>query len=461
MYYRLTHISGPKTDVSGHGLLGGEKSVSIGQTAACDLHLANSSIYQPQVVAIILQRENGDGWIVVRNTDHFNISIDNKPLLTAAVLSEDCVLAFDDGTQVTRLRFKVMKDGTVDEAGRVTGGRDADIRPLTVGLVAVLLVVVAVFCLPRINGERRQLKGVDMGRYESSLFHITVDSVFLTMDTLVEGRWHEEVLKAGELSSTRTGTCFLTQEGFFVTARHCVEPWLDDEDWEGGVLNSKTPIEIRLAAEAETRNRTERDNRYHVKSRCIISNEQEYYEFYSSEFCMNKSRDQVLRLGSDRSPIYWRTISPLASRHDMELGDFAYVKAPDGVVGLLERATMADMLTFKAQASKEIAVIGFPVSDHGVIAHTTVVYGNCQQFDFDSVDDTQRGCLMMTAPVNCGNSGGPVLAYVGTRVLVIGIVSKADAQAVQETFWAVPITEVEQCKERIALDKTDTIMYRR
>ena len=309
--------------------------------------------------------------------------------------------------------------------------------------------------------DGRQLKKVDMGQYEASLFRIAVDSIYLTMDTLVGGQWQERLLASGELSGSHVGTCFLTKEGYFVTARHCLEPWLDDDAWDGSALNSKTPIEIRFAAQAETWNRTEGANRYHVKSRCIISNEQENYEFYSTEFGMNKSRDQVLRLGSDRNPIYWRTITPLASRRDMELGDFAYVKAPTGVAGSLEAATMTDMLRFKAQDDKDIAVLGFPVSDHGVASHMSIVYGNCQQFDFDSVDDTRRGCMMMTAPVNRGNSGGPVLAYVGKRVMVIGIVSKADAQASQETFWAVPITEVEQSRKEKVDGEADTLIFRR
>ena len=69
--------------------------------------------------------------------------------------------------------------------------------------------------------------------------------------------------------------------------------------------------------------------------------------------------------------------------------------------------------------------------------------------------------MMMAAPVNRGNSGGPVLAYVGKRVMVIGIVSKADAQASQETFWAVPITEVEQSRKAEVYGEADTLIFRR
>lgn len=460
MYYRLTHISGPRTAKSGHGLLGSDRPVLIGQLPDCDVQLPDSDIYEPQAFAVILPREDESGWLVVRRTDHFGITIDGKPLHTAAPLSDGAVMAFDDGTHATKLGFKVFKDGLLDESGRVVNSRASASRRVATWLT-ILLLLAALLFLPRLAGDGRQLKKVDLGQYEASLFRIAVDSVFLTKDTLIGGQRQELVLAAGELADPHVGTCFLTKDGYFVTARHCLEPWLDDEAWDGCALNSKTPLEIRFAAQAETQNRAEGASRYHVKSRCIISNEQENYELYSNEFGMNKSRDQVLRLGSDRNPIYWRTITPLAARRDMELGDFAYVKAPAGVVGTLEVATMADLLCFKNQGNKDIAVLGFPISDHGVATHMSIVYGNCQQFDFDSVGDTRRGCLMMTAPINRGNSGGPVLACVGKKVTVIGIVSKADAQASQETFWAVPVTEVEQSREKEETCEADIPIYRR
>ncbi|MBR3413333.1 MAG: trypsin-like peptidase domain-containing protein [Bacteroidales bacterium] len=460
MYYRLTHITGPRTSKSGHGLLGSDKPVLIGQLPDCDVLLPVSDIYQPQVFAAILPREDKSGWMIVRRTDHFGITINDKPLHTAAPLKDFAVIAFDNGSCVTKFGFKIFKNGDLDEMGRVSHSRAFVVRRAVIRLTILLLLATLLF-LPRLSHDGRQLKKEDLGQYEASLFRIAVDSIYLTMDTLVDGQWQETLLAADELASPHVGTCFLTKKGYFVTARHCLEPWLDDEAWDGSTLNSQTPIEILFAAQAETRNRAERTGRYHVKSRCIISNEQEHYELYSSEFGMNKSRDQVLRLGSDRNPIYWRTITPLASRRDMELGDFAYAKAPAGIAGSLEAATMADMLRFKTQGDKDIAVLGFPISDHGVPSHMTIVYGNCQQFDFDSVDDTRRGCMMMTAPVNRGNSGGPVLAHIGKRVMVIGIVSKADAQASLETFWAVPITEVEQSREKVKKGEADTLIYRR
>ena len=50
--------------------------------------------------------------------------------------------------------------------------------------------------------------------------------------------------------------------------------------------------------------------------------------------------------------------------------------------------------------------------------------------------------MQLSAPINRGNSGGPVVAIVEGVIKVIGIVSKADGRADQGMFWAVPITEV-------------------
>lgn len=58
-----------------------------------------------------------------------------------------------------------------------------------------------------------------------------------------------------------------------------------------------------------------------------------------------------------------------------------------------------------------------------------------------------RGCIRISANINAGNSGGPVLARVDGTVKVIGIVSKVDTRASQGVFWAVPVTEVEDLRQ--------------
>ena len=67
----------------------------------------------------------------------------------------------------------------------------------------------------------------------------------------------------------------------------------------------------------------------------------------------------------------------------------------------------------------------------------------------------------MSAPINRGNSGGPIIAMIENDVKVIGIVSKADGRANQGMFWAVPVTEVLNMHRRGDKVDEDSEMYRR
>ena len=198
---------------------------------------------------------------------------------------------------------------------------------------------------------------------------------------------------------------------------------------------------------AETRYLLSGEERYSVKAHCMISKGLEQYEYYSTDFHFNKSRDQVVCLGTDQHPIYWRTIMPLASRRDMELGDFAYVESK-GLKGNLQLADMKDMKVFRRQPDKDIVAIGFPLNDNQDESICVKVFGNSQNVEFTKDDSEIAGCIQMSAPINPGNSGGPVLAKIKDRILVVGIVSKADGQATQGTFWVVPSTEIVSLKQR-------------
>ena len=54
---------------------------------------------------------------------------------------------------------------------------------------------------------------------------------------------------------------------------------------------------------------------------------------------------------------------PLASRRDMELGDFAYVESK-GLKGNLQLADMKEMKVFRRQPDKDIVAIGFPLNEN-------------------------------------------------------------------------------------------------
>ena len=451
MYFRLTYrtaVPSPSdptgTRRAGDSILCGQRQLDIGQLPSCDVRIPESDIYEPLLAASILPCHDGDGWYIVRRSDHLDIKVGSYPLEVAQVLATGDVLTISDGSHNTVLKFDIFTDSDYDEAsGVVYHHRAKGISSplLAVGMVLLAAGIVAVALLA--GGKQDLLRHADFDRYTSSLYHIMTDSVYLVRDTVIDGRREEVVEQAIALQEVRSATCFLTTDGYFVTARHCVEPWVDNESWDGVAFSPSTPPEVRLSAMAETGNRLCGDNRYTVRAHCVVSSGLECYDYLSTDFIINRTRDLLLPLGTSHKPIYLRTIIPVAHKRDMELGDFAYLKAPEGLEGQLTMASADELKAFDHQADKDIAVLGFPVNDNDAAEHVKNVFGNSQHIEY-SPDGHPAGCIQMSAAINPGNSGGPILARIGGKIKVIGIVSKADMHAVQGTFWAVPISEVER-----------------
>lgn len=441
MYYQLTYVPGNDRMLTGHRVLCGNKTLSIGQSASCDVSIPESPDHEPIVSATIVPAADGSCWHIVRRNDVQGIEVNGENLGVARTLAHGDEITVTDGQQRTRLRFTVHHDGRYDPA---TGIIHAKRRPSYTHLLAIAATVLAIAATvigAIASRTSHDLRHIDLEPYNSSIYHITTDSVFLLMDTVIDGQPQEVVIKAVPLNEVAEGTCFLTDEGLFVTARHCIEPWLNDEQWDGVSLGKDVPPEVALAARAETANRLSGATRYRMSSHCIISNGIERYEYMSTDFSMNKSRDQVVCLGTNDAPIYWRTIFPIANRRNMELGDVAYI-ASNGLTGDIKLATREELVRFDRQADKDIAVIGFPLNDNDASALISRSYGNSQHLELNPTDSTFIGCIQMMASINPGNSGGPVMALIDGQVRVIGIVSKADGRATQGTFWAVPVTEV-------------------
>lgn len=461
MYYKLIYRSSLLKKQVGDVVFCGLKPLDIGQSPSCDVYIPGSPELEPEVLASVLPDPDGKGWIIIRRTDRYDVRVNGNVLQVCRPLASGDSITTGTEAGKVRLEFVVCHDGEYDAGKglvyrqRLPNRRIQYVTAVT-ALLAVVLAVLAVFS----GRGKNPLRQENLDVYDRSIYRITVDSVYLVHDTVIDGREVREVLEANVPEMQPSGTCFLTDEGIFVTARHCVEPWITDEKWDGTGFYTKMPAAVRLAAEAETRNRMQGTKDYSVKARCIISNGLETFYLYSDDFHYNKTRDKVLRLGTDRQPIYWRTIMPLANRRDMELGDFAYIEAGGGITGSLELATLDDMKVFDKQVDKEIAVIGFPVNDNSNASLCVKVYGNSQHVEFTEDGQSIGGCIQMSAAVNPGNSGGPVVARIGGKVKVVGIVSKADGLATQGVFWAVPVTEVAYLRSHGGAIN-DSITYRR
>ena len=419
--------------------------MNIGQGSSCDVLLPESEQFEPQLYVTILPQADSDGWYMVRRTDGHHVLVNNIEVSIAKTLHSGDRLSFTDGVISTELLFEVFDDGEFDAGSGFVYKKHKSNKRLLIAATVLALLAFGVALYGIFSPRQKDLRHVDLSLFSQSIYHITADSVYLLCDSMVDGKHELIVIESIELRDVAAGTAFLTSDSLFVTARHCVEPWINDEEWDGVSTKSKMSPEVRLATKAETENRLVGYEKYILRSHCVISKGFERYDYYSTDFLMNKTRDMVLRLGTAKEVIYWRTIFPIAHRKDMELGDFAYVKAanltrevpPTPVI----MAEWDDIVTFIKSSNHDIAVIGYPLNDNDA-DEASVVYGNLMGLEFNDSLKTPTGCIQLSAPINRGNSGGPVFAQTGDGLKVIGIVSKADGRANQGMFWAVPITEV-------------------
>ncbi len=439
MYCRITYRWAFDKRLTGDFVQGGG-ALNLGQTPTCDLRLPGYSGFSPEVFATVLPSSDGGEWNLVRRSDFIDMSVGGKRVEIACALHDGDELVFSYGNErLAVLRFEEC-EGV--EGGVVHGHRkSAQVWFSTV--MGIAAVFIACFALTR---NDNLLGHDDMRACEESVFQIVADSVYLV--ETVGGK--ETVLEAAALEKIEKGTCFLTDEGLIVTARHCIEPWINES------------LSLDMALWAETMNRELGEERYSVRSHCIVSCGNERREFMSSDFRMNRSRDMFISLGDGGNTVYMRTIVPIALRRDMELGDFAYVETDMG--GGIPLASVEEMKAWEEDERREIVVVGYPLNDN-MTDRRNVIEGLCQDLEWKYDGSSLEGCFQVSAGVSHGYSGGPVLARVKgagkDRLMVIGIVSKYDTHAENSSFWAVPSLEVLNLRSQGGEIMDDTFMYRR
>lgn len=453
MYYRLTYRTAAAGHKVGDSILCASRPLDIGQTAGCEAMIACDENFEPQLCATILPFEDNEGWYIVRRSDYAEILVNGVPVDAAVALSNSTKITLGVAGMVTELRFDIHNDGVYDDISGIIYHKKKNIGFAVAAIIA--LSAIAITLVATLKTPASDLRHSNLDKYATSVYSIVTDSVFLTKDTLIDGTVSEIVLEAVALDEARSATCFLTTDGYLVTARHCIEPWIDDEHWDA--TSTTLPPAVRMAAIAEAAYRNGQGIK--VWALCRIYDGQQTYKLRSTDFCTNYKRDLIIPLEFGDDTIFHRSIIPVAQRRDMELGDFAFVHQP-GQKGALELATAEQLSEFDRQHNKDIALLGFPSNDNNTKSNVKMAFGNSQHLEYDAAGNP-AGCIEMVADVNRGNSGGPVLARIGGAIRVIGIVSKSDMRASQGTFWAVPATEITRMIERKDYLDDDTVFYRR
>jgi hypothetical protein len=250
------------------------------------------------------------------------------------------------------------------------------------------------------------------------------DIYFVITETYIRSGNKDSLL----FESSATG--FILQEGYFVTARHCVEPWLfggSEESEFANIVSSTYPNDFEV---------------YSIVN--VFSNEGLQFKLRSSNFRINRSLDIKLQVAVDEEnrPL-WQTFAfpifddggEMQGSDKMPANDWAYARVS-------RRSSLQANYdaSVSLQAGEDIHILGFP-RWHGVMDGDKFIEPIYNKMSVSRNGLNSAGCIMVSQGADSGNSGGPVFVLRGNQLVVVGIVSRVDSRSRQYNH-IVPIKQI-------------------
>lgn len=404
----------------------GKSAVVIGQIPGCDVLLPNNTRYEDVVVAKILRDKNGFGWYIVKATDHYPITINGCELNRVHYLNDGDSIE----TLGQHLRYNV-KDGEqtalsvtyIHKNGRAVWG-----------ILAAICVILTLVCYQLYDNQRDRITDAMKAEITASIFTIRVDSLQLICCDSVADIY---IYASGPI-----GTAFLTTDSLIVTARHCIQPWLNMVlPQEYADIPKMTDWPIEAALYAETENQMTGEDKWRIISFVTLTNDEGRTLCLSSDnFKMNFDSDEIVELGSYDEPQYWRSISHRYSRRDMMLGDIAMARHDkNGNIALADKSELPTLLSHRGV---KLTFAGHP---------ETSVNGSLLDFKSDELrlpleemeECDGRICMLAhEGGLTPGFSGGPVIVRDGSGFKAVGVVSVVDEKNGSRAY-SVPTSEKE------------------
>ena len=390
----------------------GESVLYIGQTAECGLQIAPHPDYADTCYAVIVKDESGDYWHIIRQEEHADITVNGMPLKLASRLQDRDLLKFDR----TIVQF-CIEHGNPPTTAYVPNKPNWAMWSAMV-VFFLMLAGVVIFL-------------VENNKKPSAVFKHEIESLCkIEADTLLVISSQQDTLEILRADHPSVGTGFITEDGYFVTARHCVEFWLAYEnELKPNLYDIKSPI-VRRAIDAEM------DSTIRLVARVKVTSHdgKQTWHLCSDDFTMDKSRDDVNDYGDFETAYLWRSVVSQYEKRDAELGDVAVMKWPYGKGTVkLEKPD--------ASQTKETHLYGFgyPQSE------------GRQEAAFSSNDGlvyqdqrTPKECFICEKGFDPGFSGSPVLSRKNGGVAV-GIVSRSDGRHT----LIVPVSQIYHLIDKI------------
>ncbi len=389
-----------------------DRVVYVGQTPECDFKIPPHPDYADCCYAVIVKEENG--WNIIRQERDAHICVNGIPLPWIEHLSDGDTLAFDG----TIVRFSVKNGALPANHYVVNKGQ----RTLWVAIAAIMILLAGLFGIV-----------YEQGRSTLDIFADEIGCVYkISADTVYVLTMQNDTIDVITQPQAEVGTGFVTTDGYFVTARHCVEYWLG---YEAYLRNRECDIEKEIVKRAIDV-LCDGDIRLLVKLSITGADGRKYF-CSSDDFVMNKERDNIYEYGDYESSYAWRSIVSRYEDSDAELGDVAVMKWPYGN-GNIKLAADSEIMN----TAKDVGLhtFGFPQNSSKNEAKLTSYSDAMYQ-----PPHSEECCFLTKTTLDHGFSGAPVFISTNSnmRRVVVGLVSRAAG----ERTLVVPVSQIRRLIE--------------
>lgn len=442
-YYSISFECDDALHKSGEQLFNAENPLHIGQTASCELRLPNPSQFEDAVFAVIEKRQDHDDWKLVRVSPfaEHEVRVNGTPVEYVHILHDGDRITFAGQRQ--ELRFRIREDENYNASGILSVPKSKASRTLVIW-ASVLTLALCLFGVYWLYNRPMTQKMIEKAK--QSVFQISVDSIKL----LAIQDQDTTVLDVCLTDLPGPGTAFLTTDSLLVTARHCIEPWLNVNDTvRMDTMSPTIPQYIKMALQAVTNEVVGDENTvYEMVSYCSISKlgagNTLLFSVKSTDFTMNKERDLMVEYGDFSHQYFWRSISARPRRIDMMMGDIAFMHV--NAKGTITLASCDEMRAICSKPDHPVVVLGRPST---TVNNQRAVSADAQikqalSFNAEGFADT---VIFHNGDVIPGFSGGPVIAKEGFRCRAVGVVSVTDKHGGKH-HYSVPVTEIHRLKKQ-------------
>ncbi len=407
------------------------KNVIIGQGEDADLRLSNPGPYEDTVVARLEPCGQGE-WRLVRLGQDYPVAVNGRDVAHVHYMRDGDSLEVGDLKPSFRFR---LHEGAQPSETRMER-RSPRVLIIALCISGIAMLAGMGWWMKRVTA-RDTLSDEMVSQAMTALYKIEVDSLlYFEGDSLIDFYVYP---------APRQGTAFLCADSLLVTARHCIEPWLNAVTaGEIPDLASNGDPAVQLALRTETAAQLSADDEplpHLVSSLTITDAGGQVRRMHSSDFRIDRSRDEILELGGWDEDLFWRNIQARYDKSDMMLGDA--VSCRMDTAGAIQLATV-EQLAGELKPRRTLSFLGFPQTQgHDETADLEIDYLRQPLHGQDGED----GVYMMLAHggrLAPGYSGGPVLMRseaVPSGFVAVGVISVLDRTNGHRSY-SVPATSI-------------------